>query len=182
MKSTYRKGFAALTMGALLLGPIACKESFLEVPATGQLNEQQIQSAKGAEGLLVGVYSVLNGRGNGWHSGASNWMWGSMRGGEANKGTNAGDFNTMNPVERYELNATNSEVHGKWLGNYEGVARANFLLATVPKATDLSDADKTRIMGEARFLRGHFYFDLVKNFGKVPYLDETVDTSDPKAT
>ncbi|MBT1700668.1 RagB/SusD family nutrient uptake outer membrane protein [Fulvivirgaceae bacterium PWU4] len=181
MKRIYKRGFAVLAIGALMFGPIACKDSFLEVPATGQLNETQIQSAKGIESLLVGVYSVLNGRGNGWHSGASNWMWGSMRGGEANKGTNAGDFNSMNPVERYELNATNSEVHGKWLGDYEGVARANFVLANVTKVTDMSDDDKKRVTGEARFLRGHYYFDLKKNFGNVPYIDETVNTSDKKA-
>lgn len=181
MKRIYKRGLAVLTIGALVFGPIACKDSFLEVPATGQLNETQVQSAKGIESLLVGVYSVLNGRGNGWHSGASNWMWGSMRGGEANKGTNAGDFNSMNPVERYELNATNSEVHGKWLGDYEGVARANFVLANIEKAADMSDDDKKRVIGEARFLRGHYYFDLKKNFGNVPYIDETVNTSDKKA-
>lgn len=181
MKRIYKRGLAVLTIGALVFGPIACKDSFLEVPATGQLNEAQVQSAKGIESLLVGVYSVLNGRGNGWHSGASNWMWGSMRGGEANKGTNAGDFNSMNPVERYELNATNSEVHGKWLGDYEGVARANFVLANIGKVTDMTDDDKKRVIGEARFLRGHYYFDLKKNFGNVPYIDETVNTSDKKA-
>lgn len=181
MKRIYKRGLAVLAIGALVFGPIACKDSFLEVPATGQLNETQIQSAKGIESLLVGVYSVLNGRGNGWHSGASNWMWGSMRGGEANKGTNAGDFNSMNPVERYELNATNSEVHGKWLGDYEGVARANFVLANVTKVADMTDDDKKRVSGEARFLRGHYYFDLKKNFGNVPYIDETVNTSDKKA-
>ncbi|MGC1244310.1 MAG: RagB/SusD family nutrient uptake outer membrane protein [Chryseosolibacter sp.] len=181
MKNIYKKGFAAATIGAFLLMPYACKDSFLEVPVTGQLNESQVQGAKGIESLLVGTYSVLNGRGNGWHSGASNWMWGSMRGGEANKGTNAGDFNSMNPVERFELNATNSEVHGKWLGSYEGVSRANFLIASLAKATGISDEDKAEILGEARFLRGHFYFELKKNFGDVPYLDETVDISDKAA-
>lgn len=181
MKSIYKKIFTALALGALVVCPYACKDTFLEVPVTGQLNETQVQGAKGIESLLVGTYSVLNGRGNGWHSGASNWMWGSMRGGEANKGTNAGDFNTMNPVERFELNATNSEVHSKWLGSYEGVARANFLIASLAKVTDLSDEEKTKILGEARFLRGHYYFELKKNFGDVPYIDETVDITDKEA-
>ena len=164
-----------------MLAPYACKDSFLEVPVTGQLNETQVAGAKGIESLLVGTYSVLNGRGNGWHSGASNWMWGSMRGGEANKGTNAGDFNTMNPIERFEVSATNSEVHGKWLGSYEGVARANFLISSLAKATGILDADKTKILGEARFLRGHYYFELKKNFGDVPYIDELINISDKAA-
>jgi starch-binding outer membrane protein, SusD/RagB family len=179
MKRTYKVLLSTLVAGAFVFG---CQEKFLEVPATGQLNEEQIQSSKGIESLIVGVYSVINGRGNGWHSGASNWLWGSIRGGEANKGTNAGDFNSMNPVERFELNATNSEVHGKWLGCYEGVARANFALSTLAKVEDIDDETRAAYQGELRFLRAHFYFELVKNFGMVPYLDETIDTSDPTAT
>lgn len=160
-------------MGAIVLGPIACKESFLEVPVTGQLQEDQILNQRGIEGLLVGAYSVLNGRGNGWHSGASNWMWGSIRGGDANKGTNAGDFNAMNPVQRFEVDAVNGEVNGKWLGSFEGVSRANYILARLPDVEDISDANKIRIEAEAKFLRAHYYFELKKNFNNVPWVDET---------
>ena len=181
MKNIYQKVFTVLTLATLAVSPYACKDSFLEVPVTGQLNEDQLKGAKGIEALLVGTYSVLNGRGNGWHSGASNWLWGSIRGGEANKGTNAGDFNTMNPIERFEVNATNVDVHGKWLGCYEGVARANFVITSLANVTELSDDAKTEVMGEARFLRGHYYFELKKNFGDVPYIDETVDISDKAA-
>jgi hypothetical protein len=79
MKFIYRNKKTAIwvMVAAIVLGPIACKESFLEVPVTGELQEGQILNQKGVEGLLIGTYSVLNGRGNGWHSGASNWMWGS---------------------------------------------------------------------------------------------------------
>ncbi len=135
------------------------------------------------EGLLIGAYSVLNGRGNGWHSGASNWMWGSIRGGDANKGTNAGDFNAMNPVQRFEVDAVNGEVNGKWLGGFEGVNRANnvlYMLRDDPDNALLEDiaADvRTRIIAEARFLRGHYYFELKKNFNNVPWVDETTSRS-----
>lgn len=175
MKFIYNKKRVTILMlaGAIVLGPIACKESFLEVPVTGQLQEDQILNQRGIEGLLVGAYSVLNGRGNGWHSGASNWMWGSIRGGDANKGTNAGDFNAMNPVQRFEVDAVNGEVNGKWLGSFEGVSRANYILARLPDVEDISDANKTRIEAEARFLRAHFYFELKKNFNNVPWVDET---------
>ena len=40
---------------------------------------------------------------------------------------------------------------------------------------DVSAADKTRITGEARFLRAHYYFELKRSFNMVPYIDETVD-------
>jgi starch-binding outer membrane protein, SusD/RagB family len=162
---------------AFLFSSLSCSDSFLEVPPTASLTEESLTSRDGLEGLLIGTYSVLNGRGNGWHGGATNWLWGSIRGGDANKGTNAGDFSSMNPVERFELDPTNSEVHGKWLGSYEGVARANKLLELLAKSTDVTDEERQRIAGEARFLRGHYYFELKKNFNMVPYVDETMDLS-----
>ncbi len=42
-------------------------------------------------------------------------------------------------------------------------------------STALSDADKKRIIAEAKVLRGHFYFELKKIFNSVPYIDETKD-------
>ncbi|SKC52712.1 RagB/SusD family nutrient uptake outer membrane protein [Ohtaekwangia koreensis] len=179
LKYSNKKTAILVLMAAIVLGPIACKESFLEVPVTGELQEGQITNQKGVEGLLIGAYSVLNGRGNGWHSGASNWMWGSIRGGDANKGTNAGDFNAMNPVQRFEVDAVNGEVNGKWLGSFEGVNRANnvlYMLRDDPDNVlleDIAEDVRTRIIAEARFLRGHYYFELKKNFNNVPWVDET---------
>jgi hypothetical protein len=181
MKKIAKNRFTVL-LAVFMALPLACKESFLDVPVTGQLQEEQVLNEKGMEGLLLGVYSVLNGRGNGWHSGASNWLWGSIRAGEANKGTNAGDFNAMNPIERFELNATNGEVQGKWLGCYEGIGRANYLLYKLqdPGIIELVDeAVRNRIEGETKFLRGHYYFELRKNFKMVPFVDET--TNQPSA-
>ncbi|HMJ68057.1 MAG TPA: RagB/SusD family nutrient uptake outer membrane protein [Cyclobacteriaceae bacterium] len=169
-----RNKIAALLIGALVVGPIACKETFLEVPITGNLTETQLGTQAGLEKLLIGVYANLNGR-DAWHGGATNWLWGSIRGGEANKGTNSGDFNSMNPVENYAIEPTNSEVAAKWAKSYEGVVRANILIKTATASTDVSDAVKSRILAESRFLRGFYYFELRKNFGMVPYIDESVD-------
>lgn len=168
------------TLAAGLLVPIACKDTYLDVPLTGSLTADQLSSQKGVEGLLIGTYAQINGRGE-WHGGATNWLWGSIRGGDANKGTNAGDFSSMNPVERYETETPNSEVNIKWRQTYEGVSRANQVLTYLALATDVPEADQKRISGEARFLRGHYYFELKKNFGDVPWVDETMDyTTAPK--
>lgn len=181
MKNIFKKKLTYLLIGGIMLGPIACKEDFLDVPVTGQLTEQQLASERGLEGLLIGTYSALNGRGNGWFGGATNWLWGSVRGGDANKGSNAGDFNTMSPIQRFEVDAVNPEINTKWAGSYEGVARANFLLSNIDKATDLNEATRTRIMAEARFLRGHYYFELKKTYNNVPWVDETMDITKGEA-
>ena len=167
-----------MTIGAAMLAPLSCSEEFLEVPVTGQLAGPQLGSAQGINGLLVGTYAQLNGDdGLGWFSGASNWLWGSIRGGDANKGSNAGDFNTITPWVRFEADPVNPLSNDKWRGSYEGVARANAVLAALEESTELSEERKAELAAEARFLRGHYYFELKKNFGDVPWVDETVDYS-----
>jgi hypothetical protein len=42
----------------------------------------------------------------------------------------------------------------------------------------VSGADAARIEGEAKMLRGHFYFDLKKHFNSIPVFDETVAATD----
>ena len=183
MKKIFRKGLPFAVIAAVVLGAVACKDEFLEVPVTGQLSETQLTSQAGLEGLLIGVYSQLDGSGGGgeWHGGATNWLWGSIRGGDANKGTNSGDFTSMNPVERFELQVNNGEVGNKWAGSFEGVARANTLLEIMAKSEEVSDEAKTRIGAETRFLRGHFYFELRKNYKMVPWVDETMSIAEAVA-
>lgn len=162
--------------GTLSLVTVSCKDTFLSVPVTGQLAGAQLSSKNGIEGALISVYSMMSGRGDRAASFA-NWIWGGIRGGDANKGTNPGDFTTIEPIQRYELNSASGEIGGTWARKYEGIARANTtlnLLKTPP--ADLTPADQKRIAGEARFLRGLYYFDLKRLFGDgAPYIDETVD-------
>ena len=174
MKKTRQKGLLLIICAIMLIG-YSCKESFLEVPATGQLDEDQLSNKKGLEGVLVSVYGQLNGRANRMAS-ASNWVWGSIRGGDANKGTDPGDFSDINPIQRFQYITTQGVIADKWTGLYEGVARANLVMKLVGIAKeDVTADDKKRISGEARFLRGHYYFELKRGFNNTPYVDETVD-------
>ena len=170
-----------IALNIVLVGNLiltACKKEFLQVTPTGQLTEDVLASKKGVEGLLIGAYSMLGGRGN-YFGGASNWTNGSIQGGDANKGTNAGDFNDINPIQRFETTSTARVVADRWGPLYEGISRCNATIKVASASTDptLTAADKTRITAEARFLRGHYYFELKKSYNNVPYIDETL-TSD----
>ena len=176
MKNIIRKKSILMTVAlTVLVTFFACKESFLEIPAAGQLSDAQLASKDGVEGLLVASYGVLLGRGLGdFYAGASNWVGGSVQGGEANKGTDAGDQAQVNPVQRYETIATSNVPNFKWRGCYEGISRCNSVLRNLIKPpADIPATDVVRIKGEARFLRGHYYFELKKTFNNTPYVDET---------
>jgi len=155
----------------------ACKKSFLDKPALGQIDPALLSNKAGVESLLIGAYSELDGYGGngaGQSAAPSNWMFGSITGGDAYKGSDPSDgANDQTPVATFILPATNAFIVGKYAAQYDGVQRANDVLRGIPNAKDLSADDTKRITGEARFLRGYFYFELRRNFFMVPYADET---------
>jgi starch-binding outer membrane protein, SusD/RagB family len=179
MKKIINKKGAFLSLFvAVLLIVSACKDDFLNVPAPGALSEALLSNQAGVEGMLISAYGMLLGRTQGDRfGGPSNWVSGSIQGGDANKGSDAGDAAIINPIQRFEAGSTNGIPRFKWLVSYEGISRANTVLRNVGKAADMSAADKTRVTAEARFLRGVYYFELQKHFNKVPYIDEA--TAEP---
>jgi hypothetical protein len=153
----------------------SCKDSFLEVPVTGQLDAKLLSGKLGLDAELIGAYSQVNGRANRMAS-PSNWVWGSIRGGDANKGTDPGDFSDINPIQRYEALPTQGVINDKYNGNYELVARANSVLKLLATADpSVTAADKLSFEAQAKFLRAHGYFELKRGFNNTPYVDETVD-------
>ncbi|WP_229702364.1 RagB/SusD family nutrient uptake outer membrane protein [Maribacter cobaltidurans] len=169
-----------VTLGALslLMVGVSCSDEFLDVAPTGSLSEAQVGTKNGIEGLLIGTYAALNGVFGNRFEGPNHWATGSIMGGDANKGTDSGDYATLNPIQRYETDPTSDDLRQLWRGRYEGVSRANKVLAAVANSTELTAADAARIAGEARLLRGHFYFDLKKHFNSIPVFDETVLAAD----
>jgi len=165
----------ALLASAVLMVAVSCSEEFLDIPPTGLLSEAQLTSLAGIDASLIAAYSQVNGRGNRLGS-PSNWVWGSIRGGEANKGTDPGDFTTINPIQRFENNASSGDMGSKWNVAYEGIARVNNVLRLLQKpGPDVTPADIVRISSQARFLRAHYYFELKRDYNNTPYVDETVD-------
>jgi starch-binding outer membrane protein, SusD/RagB family len=168
----------SITFFILMVWAISCKEDFLEVSPTASITNAQLTSKNGLEGMLIGGYSMLSGRGQDFYAGSTNWFWGSVLGGEANKGTNSGDQAQVNEIQAYDPQPTNTSILAKYQTTYEGIVRINALLKLLPTAQPtVSEEDKTRIEGEAKFLRAHYYFELKKVFNNTPYIDETVDYS-----
>lgn len=178
----------SLTLLIVMLSTVACKDSFLEVAPTGSLSETELSSQAGLEGALIASYSILLGRAgansvpDAFYSDASNWFWGSVLGGDANKGTNAGDQSQVNEIQTFAVQTNNATVLQKYATEYEGIARANATLKLIAVADEgVPESVKTRIAAEARFLRGHYYFGLKKIFNNTPYVDENWDEIAPVA-
>jgi starch-binding outer membrane protein, SusD/RagB family len=158
----------------------SCSDSFLDVNPKAALTGNALQNSKGVNSLLVAAYSLLDGWATpegayrSYQAGADNWVYGSVASDDAYKGTVAGDQPPISLIEQHNITADNIYFRGKWRGMYDGIARTNDVLQNLAKATDVSDAERQQITAEARFLRGHYHFELKKMFNNVPYIDETI--------
>ena len=162
----------------------ACKDEFLEQPALGALSDAQLNTKPGVENLLIGAYAALDGNGVGaasaWDAAADNWIYGSIAGGDAKKGSDGSDQAGINSIMVYSAGPSNGFFNSKWKAVYEGINRANTVLRLAPQITDgATAADILSFQAQARFLRAHYYFELKKMFNMVPWVDET--TEDPAA-
>lgn len=71
------------------------------------------------------------------------------------------------------LDNTNvTRVGQMWDAFYLTIRNANLVIQNAPSGTSLSQADKNRFIGEAKFLRAFTYFHLVRNWGGVPLRTE----------
>ena len=144
MKNKISKFFLAL---AVVFVFFACKKSFLEVNPNGVLDEATLSSEKGINKLLLSAYAMLDGHDGGlnlggeWGSGGSNFLYGGIGGGEANKGSDPGDQGpNMTPVQRHDITSNNGATNDRWKAIYEGVKRTNTVLELLAKVPSVSDA------------------------------------------
>ncbi len=71
------------------------------------------------------------------------------------------------------LDNTNiTRVGGMWTELYHAIRNANIVIQKTPAGENLSDADREKYIAEARFLRGLWYFYLVRNWAGVPLRTE----------
>ena len=162
-----RAGTAALALSLALVS--GCKD-FLDVPPQGQLSGDAIDPST-AQKLVDGVYNTMyqGGFGPDVH-GLQFVILTDIASDDADKGSTPPDYGDALAVDNLTLTSTNSNIDNCWRGYYRAISSANQALDKIPLSTS-SDAVKNRLLGEVRFLRGYFYFNLVRLFGGVPKLD-----------
>ncbi len=163
---------------ALIAG---CSKGFLNKDPLGTLTPSQINTEVGVQSLLNGAYAALDGQGknvtaiaggNPWETSPSNWIYGSVAGGDNHKGSSISDQPPIVPIANAQEVPSNGFFDDKWKALYEGVHRCNEVLSIMAITKGLSTAQQTEFSAEAKFLRAHFYFELRKFWKMVPWIDE----------
>lgn len=169
---------ASAILGILIVG---CSENFLDIKVQGGVTTKTDPNL--AKKLVTGVYnSLLQGDafGNGDVHG-----WGfisvtSIISDDADKGSTIGDQAVpIGDIDNFTLTPTNRFVESLWSGHYNSIGAANQAIQALKTATTLDEAEKRKLLGEVRFIRGYIYFNLVRMFGPVPLvLRVPVDAAD----
>ena len=172
------KTIVATMLGlTIVLG--GCTDEFFAAPPKGQANEEILKNKAGIEKLLLGAYAVVDGvngsTGSGWASADMNWVWGGVASDDAYKGTVSGDQNPINDIEGFYVSADNSYVADHWEPFYDGILRVNDILRLLPEVADMTDEEVTLVEAQAKFLRAHYYVELTRVHGPVPYIDENTE-------
>lgn len=174
-----KKIFIYSAMAAVLaLGNTSCSD-FLEVKPAGSVSEQDFVSAKGVEQLVTGMYAKMHDNSY-FEATLSNYVYGDVMGGSANKGSTYQDQPDFTSLETYTFTTDNGYLNVKWKKCYNGVFVAN----NVIKLADMAKEEMSTVNGEAkdnytetiaqaRFFRAFWHFEVVKLFGAaVPYVDD----------
>ena len=159
---------------------LSCKDEWLDTKPKAANSINTFYSENGVNGLLIGAYSILDGHYwndwsyNMWGGSITNWVWGSLASDDAYKGSTSSDQQTLNDIEQFTVTPTNEFLDSKWRFMYEGISRCNVILNVTSTVTEaqVSAINKAWYEAQTKVLRAHFYFELTRVFGKVPYIDE----------
>ena len=108
------------------------------------------------------------------------WFIGDVVSDDALKGgggTVTSDMNTVYQLENFQSGANNNYLETLYYINYQGIFRANFAIENI-NGTMKDSPLKTRLLGEAKFLRAYYHFRLMRVFGGVIKGDRTFNQND----
>lgn len=170
------KGIAITFLAGLSFTTIGCNDAYLDdVQNLGSFNtDLYFQNEQQSFSALVSVYDVLRKYSGGFENTVTFFNAGSddffSGGGNSNDGAGIQGLNN------YTINA-NTMPASYWRDYYQGISRANLVIERVPGA-NMSDDLKKRFTAEAKVLRSLYYFELVRMFGNIPLILNTIKATD----
>src|SRR5215217_3798694 len=145
----------------------SCKRDFDEPNPNSPTIASYWKTSDDAIKGINAVYSTFH-RGYAGYSRAM-FFHGMLKGDE---GYGSGGDGGLNTLMSFSMNDNNFGLTADtWSNMYQGIFRANQVIANVP-AIQMDATLQKRILAEAKFLRGLFYFDLTLYFGRPPLILE----------
>ncbi|RZK41037.1 MAG: RagB/SusD family nutrient uptake outer membrane protein [Pedobacter sp.] len=122
---------------------------------------------------LTGIYEILS----------DSYMYSTYYISEMGTEADEGYYRVASKVsgpQVYLFGASDVIVTNFWQRLYQGIGRANILLANIERPT-MDEAVREQFRGEALFLRSYYYFLLVTHFGDVPLVLTPTESAEGNA-
>lgn len=171
--------YLMIALAALSL--TGCKDYLTEIEPGKTLLEDYYVSPEAAVQNVTGCYVPLM-----WEYGmtyCAEWFIGDIASDDALKGGgNTGDMADAYDFENWRTNDQNALLLSVYRANFQGIGRCNVALKYL-QPLDFNDETwteefKNRLLGEVYFLRGYYYFRLVRIFAGVPLITEVLDSDE----
>ncbi len=161
----------------LLFTITACKDDFLEkAPLVGVTEENFYNTEEDAIAAVNAAYAPLQFELT--PAGHFRWFWGDIMSDDSEKGgSGPNDVFVLLQLESFEGPTNTDLLEAEWKADFQGVNRANVVLERVPPI-EMDETLKARILGEAKFIRAWFFYNLVTVFGGVPLVDHVLAPSE----
>jgi starch-binding outer membrane protein, SusD/RagB family len=168
---------------ALIYFCISCDKEYLNVNSVSETDESFVFSSTGeTQKVLMGMYSL-------WIPAYYRHFYDFEITGsdiECHPETFAGFEGRVVPECFYNIEPTtidNANAVSSWAGYYQVANRANIVMEAIAEKEEYKSAVTagtpnawTQLYGEAAVFSAYSYFNLIKLFGDVPYLDKAVST------
>lgn len=164
---TVIKNILCISAAVLTLG--SCDDFLNRYPYDQNSSDTMFKSATLAESVVIGAYSNLLYDYNSTDRSVLNWdSFASIL--DPSESINYLDYNYLFGT----LRADNGMFSRYWKRLYEGVNRANDVIANIGGVPDMSDALKSQRIAECRFLRAYHYYRLNALWRGVPIYKENL--------
>ena len=179
MKNIVRKiAFCTLSVVTLSFGMTGCKDYLTAQEPGVTMLADFFGSKEAAVQCVTGCYVPLMWEYNSTYY--SEWFIGDIVSDDALKGgQNTNDMSAAFDMENWQTTPSNQILLDFYRAQYQGIARCNLALQNIPNmATDtaFTASLKNRLIGEVHFLRGYYYFRLLRVFGGVPMVTKVISS------
>jgi starch-binding outer membrane protein, SusD/RagB family len=128
-----------------------------------------------AEAAIAAVYDNTRFYGDGAGIFSSNWQL--LEAPTGTSTTETAQNSDLNNLYSLTWDGNTGHIKNWWRGIYRLIANANLALEKVPNINPMDEAQKARILGQARFMRAWAYFYAVRLWGDVPLILSPQTTS-----
>lgn len=157
---------------------LGCTNDFLDQPLRGQQKlDDFFDSQEASERFVNGIYQKVNGEE--WYQ--INFMRtiNEMATDDQWSGNTEQPRADITGIAHYNVFPGSAYINSFWEHNYIGITRANLALDYIPNV-DMDEELNKQLLGEAKFLRAWFYFELVKTYGGVPIVTTWSELFEPE--